>query len=282
MNETSSDENSIMAITNVEFLRLCGETIPNIYSGEPLALQPFVNSMELLSQIADTDALRNLLISFVKTRMNGKAIEYIPKENTTVVSIIAALKKNIKHENDKVIRGKMAALRSDRVSLAKFTKQAENLADSLKRALILDGIPNEKANQMAIDETINTCKLSSKTNYVKSVLASTSFASPKEVVAKYIVESNNEISEKQVLAYRSFPPRFAPKSFQNKNKQNFSQYRKNSSNYHNKFHKNRNFNDNRYQNRTDNKSNVRVIQSENGDAPSHQGDSKQMHQTQEI
>lgn len=279
-----NSESRIMAITNVEFLRLCGETIPNIYTGEPLGLLPFLNAIELLVQIADTDNLRNLLISFVKTRMNGKAIEYLPVNNVSIASIIEALKKHIKPENDKVIRGKMAALRTDRISLTEFTKQAENLADSLKRALILDGIPNQKANQMAIDETINTCKLSSKTNYVKSVLASTAFASPKEVVAKFIVESNNEVAEKQVLSFRSFPQKYQNKNFNNFNKNKpQSQFRnRNPSNFQNKYYKKHNYNESRPFNRNDNRRNVRVTRAENEETPSHQGETKQMHQVQEI
>lgn len=56
---------------------------------------------------------------------------------------------------------------------------------------------------MAIDQTINVCRLNAKSGLVKSILASTYFTDPKDVVAKLIIEESNEIKEKQVLAFRT-------------------------------------------------------------------------------
>lgn len=131
-----------MAISNLEFLRLCGETIPNAFSGEPLQLQAFINSIELLLNIAKTQTdLPDLLISFIKTRLSGKALECLSDADDSIEKIKVSLKANIKPENEKVIKGKLSALRADRNSLNEFSKQTEALADSLKRALVLDGIP---------------------------------------------------------------------------------------------------------------------------------------------
>lgn len=189
--------------TNIEFLRLCGETIPNHYSGDPLQLQAFINAIDLLETIATTPALVELLVRFIKTRLTASAIEKLIETDITIALIKNRLKISLKPENDKIIKGKMAALKADKNSLADFSKQAENLAESLKRALVLDGIPSQKANSMAIDETITMCKNSAKTDYVKSVLASTSYQNPKEVVAKFIVETGNDKSDKQILMYQA-------------------------------------------------------------------------------
>lgn len=265
-----------MALTNIQLLRICGETIPQIFTGEPLSLQPFLNALDLLNELATTPALQTLLISFIKTRMNSKAIEFIPTENLTVQLIKNALLTNIKPENEKIIKGKLAALRTDRMSLQEFSKQAESLADGLKRALVLEGLPSHKANQIAIDETINTCKISAKTNYVKSILASSNFSNAKEVVAKFIIESNNEQSEKQVLSFHSFPKKnqnnYKGKNgyYQNQSAKNYkyksdrNQYDKNQNNSHKKFYKNNKYN-----------KNVRMIQG-NEEAPSHSGEGKKV------
>lgn len=130
--------------TKLEILRLCGETIIT-YSGDPLALEAFINSIDLIHSIV-TDAHVPLLVSFVKTRLHGRALEAISGNDSTIESIKSSLRRQIKPENEKIIRGKMAALRADNVPLQDFAKQAEGLADSLKRALVLDGIPGSKAN----------------------------------------------------------------------------------------------------------------------------------------
>lgn len=97
----------------------------------------------------------------------------------------------------------MQALKADRVALQEFSEKAEALADDFRRALVMEGIPSEKANEMTIDKTVNICRSSARSDLVKSILASTDFENPKEVIAKFITEINAEKQEKQVLAYRS-------------------------------------------------------------------------------
>lgn len=291
-NQDSDLEQSVnmATVTKLEFLRLCGETIPTIYSGNSLLLQSFLNSIELLATVSGTDeSLTAALIAFIKTRLAGKALEVITPADTTVNLITVRLSNSIKPDNDKVIRGKMAALRADKNSLQEFSKQAEILADSLKRALVLDGIPHEKANAMTIDETISMCKSSAKTDYVKSILASTTFKNPKEVVAKFIIENGNEKIDKQILAFQH--QQTSNKLWQRRTgNNNFSSYRSNGnfSNNRNNFNSNRrlsNYNVTRKPNQNSNRrwnsprQNVRFTQSENLNAPQRQlGDTIQQSQ----
>lgn len=192
-----------MSISVMEFVKLCGETIPNAFTGDPLHLQAFLASIDLLNSIASsaTNAtdLAPKLVSFLRTRMHAKVVENLTPEDNTIDAIKARLQGTIKPENEKIIRGKMAALKSDRNTMAEFAKQADALAESLKRSLVLDGIPSEKANRMTIDETIAMCKNSTRSDYVKSVIASSAYTTAKEVVAKFVIESSNDKSDKQVL-----------------------------------------------------------------------------------
>ncbi|XP_036345680.1 skp1-protein-hydroxyproline N-acetylglucosaminyltransferase-like [Rhagoletis pomonella] len=64
-----------------------------------------------------------------------------------------------------------------------------------------------KAHEMAVEQTINVCRLNSRSDMVKSILASSTFSDSKDVVAKMIVEHDNIIKERQVLAFRSRPIR---------------------------------------------------------------------------
>lgn len=72
----------------------------------------------------------------------------------------------------------------------------------MKRALTLESIPQAKANEMAIEKTVELCRSNARSDLVKGILASTRFDDPKEVIAKYIVESRTETTEKQVLHFR--------------------------------------------------------------------------------
>lgn len=86
---------------------------------------------------------------------------------------------------------------------AEFAKQAEELADSLKRSLVIEGMTQVKAHELAIEQTVAVCRLNARSDLVKAILASTAFADPKEVVAKLVVEQTNESKEKQVLAFQN-------------------------------------------------------------------------------
>lgn len=53
---------------NASFLRLCASTIGNTYKGDPLELHAFINSVELLKEIAEAGQA-NLLYKFLKSRL---------------------------------------------------------------------------------------------------------------------------------------------------------------------------------------------------------------------
>lgn len=225
----SNQDNPEMAnnITNIDYLRLCGDTIPHNFNGDPLQLQSFIAAIDLLNGVAigatNAAALSPLLASFLKTRLHAKALEHLTNEDTTVANIRARLSGSIKPENEKIIRGKMAALRADRNTLADFAKQADTLADCLKRALVLDGIPPAKATSMVIDETISMCKSSARSDYVRSVLASTSYTTPKEVVAKFVIEVGNDKDTKQVLAFNAMKQQQGQQNKYRGQRNNFNQ-----------------------------------------------------------
>lgn len=96
----------------------------------------------------------------------------------------------------------MMALRVDKGNIQDYSKKAEELADAFRRALVMEQIPFAKAEEMTIDKTVELCRTNAQNNLVKSVLASTKFSNPKEVIAKFIVESNTTKQEAQVFALR--------------------------------------------------------------------------------
>lgn len=169
--ELESDiKDTNMSLTNVEFLKLAASTINKSYGGDPLALQSFVDALNLLSTLATTADLKTLLTTFSLTKLEGKAREAIRENPLTVNDIITDLRAKIKTEKSKIIEGRMQALRADRVPLQEFAKKADELAENFKRALVMEGIPATKADEMTVDKTIEMCRTSARSNLVKAVI----------------------------------------------------------------------------------------------------------------
>lgn len=97
----------------------------------------------------------------------------------------------------------MQALRFSSNKAQEFTEQAEKLADALQRTLKIEGMAPEKAMEETVGRTVDICRQSANTDFLRSVLASTKFATPKDILAKFVIESSKEKTEKQILSMRS-------------------------------------------------------------------------------
>lgn len=236
-----------------EFLKLASSIIKP-FCGEPNNLQAFLNSVELVATLTTPNS-SNLLFQFVKTRLEGKALECIPSNAATLDDIKTSLKVKIKPESSEVVESRLLALRTDRKNLQDFTAEAEELAEKLKRSLIMEGVTDTKAEDMVTKKMVETCRKSARSDLVKSVLASGNFNSHKEVLAKFVVEIADELKDRQVLAYRiqqRHRGRFSRHSYHQSSfnnsaqqpRQTFTRQLPNNSNYT----QNRAFNSNHYTN----------------------------------
>lgn len=206
--DSTDERQATKTMEKTDFMKLMAATIRANYSGDPLGLQPFLASIDLIRDMAEDDAgLLTLLRKFVLSKLEGYASEIIPANTQTIDEVINALKAKITPESVKVIEGRMMALRADKTNMQDYAKRAEDLADALRRALVMDGISIPKAEEMTIDKTVELCRSNAQNNVVKSVLASTKFTNPKEVIAKFVVEANTTRQEAQVLAMRKYQQR---------------------------------------------------------------------------
>lgn len=197
------NENRIMPLSQIDFLRAAAQTLSKNFGGNPLELTAFLNGIKLLQTIAADGNHADFLKTFIMTKLEGKALEAIPTNAQNVDEIIAALQEAIKPDNSKVIAGRMTALHVQQGNYVEFAKNVELLSDAFRRALIVEGIPQPKAQEMTIDKTVELCRASAKSQLVKSVLASTSFKTPNEVVAKLVVEQTTETKEAQILSFKT-------------------------------------------------------------------------------
>lgn len=231
--ETDNDDDT-MVLTPDAFLSLAARTINNSYSGDPLGLRAFSNAVRLLDTQAGTEH-KKLLIDFILTRLEGKALEIVPEIPATTKEILDSLSNEIKPESSKIITSRMLALKFNRSNVQDFSKQADELAEAMQRALITEGIPRNKSKELTIEKTIELCRNNSKSDLVKAVLAATSYTDPKEVIAKLILESSTEKQEKQVLAYRAHFQNRRGRSSNPRNRGNFNNYdNRNNQSYQNR------------------------------------------------
>lgn len=192
-------------ISPTDFLKLASSHINKTYTGDPLGLNSFIDSINLLSSLATSNTLKALLLSFIKTKIDGKAREYISETDTTIENIKTTLKTNIKPDNSKVVEGRMLSLRLNITNHQDFATKAEELAESLRRSLVVEGMSHTKANEITIDKTIELCRSNARSDLVKSVLEASTFSQPKEVIAKLLVQSDKARKEHQILSFRSNP-----------------------------------------------------------------------------
>lgn len=248
------EESRIMVLSQVDFLRVAAHTLSKNFSGNPLELTAFINSIKLLKTIAEDGNHHDFLKQFVLTKLEGKALEAIPAQPQSVDAIIEALQAAIRPDNSKVIAGRMTALQVRSGNYEEFTKSVETLSDAFRRALMVEGIPFEKAQEMTVDKTVELCRTSAKSPLVKSVLASTSFKTPNEVVAKLVVEQATETKEAQILAYKA----------QHKPNGRFNKYQRGGNYKNNRNNSRKNGNNGNGQNKYNNYNGNYYNQSRNG------------------
>lgn len=228
----------VTVMDNIEYTRYASTQIRENFSGDPLTLKSFINKVKLLKVNTPPQHVENLVL-FVKTKLDDVALDYIPDEVNTIDGIIQRLQSKIKPDNSKVIGGRMMTIKMDRKNPSEFAKHAEELAVAFKRALVLEGVSDEKAEEMTIDQTIEMCGPMAQSERVKSVLDATPFASPKEVIAKLLTTNIKATNERQVLALQKYQRKnnFYQNGNSNSrgNKQNNfrGNYRNNRGNYQN-------------------------------------------------
>lgn len=239
-NETVEQNNrEKMPQTKKEFMAFAAQTLNFRFSGKPDELETFVAGVELLEELVEDDN-RDILKKFVLTRLEGEARDAVPENPASVTVIINALRNTIKREPSKVIEGKLLALKSDGSSLTKFTEKAEELVEKYKRSLISEGFTKGKAEELTIEKTIEMCRKSARSDTVRAVLAAKTFDSPKEVIAKMIIEINALELHKNSDASQNKNGR----NFKNNGAHRGSGFR-NFNRYQNQYgRQNRNFNEN--------------------------------------
>lgn len=185
-----------------ELLEIVNGQIRKPYDGDPLTLQTFLTGVNIATDFANTELLKSKLVIYVTGRLEGRAREIIGDGVGSIEELVAKLKDAIKPENSKIIEARIASLHYTYSRQEEFAAKTEELADALRRTLIIEGMTPQKANEMTIDRTIQLCRKSTNSDVVKAVLCAAQFNNAKEVVAKLITSNDECVKERQILRYQ--------------------------------------------------------------------------------
>lgn len=275
---SSSEKTEIMAQTKQDLIATANRLIHFKFNGDPLALDSFIDAVKLLEDVCEV-ANKPTMLKFLMTRLEGDAREAIETPPEDIDDFIEQLEEHIKPDSAKVIEGRILALRIDKTNLTQFSKRAEELAEQYRRSLCKEGFSKEKSKELAIEKTVDLCRKSAKSPTVKSVIASTKFSEPKEVIAKMIVEINNIKLDKHSTPfnhkYNNNQNKNGNNKFSNSQNRNFrgnsNNYRnsgastsQNSNNYRQNSQNNNNNQNRGYRNNYNNNYNSRTFTNSNG------------------
>lgn len=254
---------TVKMTSKIEFHNLCTRTFTEVYNGDPSGLDSFVRKIESIEILCENNDHTAILIRNILANVKYRALDIMPKDPKTVDAITNVLKEKIKPEKSSIIEGRMMALKLDRTNFSDYTKKVEQLADKLKRSLIIEGMTQEKANELAVQKSIDLCKMNTKSTLVQSVLSSSKFDTPKEVVAKYILETQGEKTQNSNASSNVFYARSG-----NNHRNNFNRNNSNRNNFNGN-----NFNRN-YSQRNDFRGNYRSNGNRNGNSNDYRGNSR--------
>lgn len=235
-----NNANTTNEMDDFEFMTKAGQIIKKPFTGDVGALDAFIDAVELVESVTPADKV-HVLLRVIKTKLEEKA-KQLTKHATTIDEIKNILKSKIQPMTPDVVISKLLALRIDRTSLQTFQENVEKYSEHLRISYIAQGIPHDVAKKMTIEKTVEACQYSCKTQHVKTVLESTHFDEPNEVVAKFLVVANKEkrmSNEAQVLRFNSNNGQRG----RNNNGQRHNNYRGNNYNSNN-FRQNNNYRQN--------------------------------------
>lgn len=152
--------------------------------------------VDLVADIAEANNAATC-VTFIKRCLSGRALEFIPEDADTVQKIKDALSDNVKPESSEVVEGKLMALRVKKGDFTEFTREAEQLAEAFRRSLVVSGITKAKAQEMTIKKTIELCRKTARFETVKSVISSSRYEQPADVLATLVTQ--NDIAKKEKI-----------------------------------------------------------------------------------
>lgn len=199
---TENTQTDKMPQSKEDVIKLCAPTLNYKFSGEYTKLASFVNDITMLNEVVE-DTNKDFFLKILKARLEGKAIEAINDNVRDFDSFVKEVEAVSQPDSSEVVEGKLLALRIDKMSVAKFTKQCEELTQALRNSYISEKHTKEKATELTIKKTVEVCRRQARTEAVRSVLGAATFTSPSAVVSRLVTEQNTVNKERREMNSRN-------------------------------------------------------------------------------
>ena len=193
-----------MSEDNINFIKLASSIVSH-FNGENDKLQTFINSVELLQKIV-TGIDTNIIIQFIKTRLGDSALVNLPSNITSVDQILNSLKSTYKFEHSTIIEGKLCAIKVNYDKLSNFTDEIDRVGQLLLRSLTWEGCSKTKSEEIVKNKVVEICRAAARNEFIRTVIASSSFETYRDVLAKFSLESA-KIQDSQLLKFNTNPRR---------------------------------------------------------------------------
>lgn len=161
-----------------------------------MKLRGFLADVKIVSNATDANS-RDLCVSFIIGRLEGRALDSIPDDVESIDEIVKRLKSKIKSEPSEVVESKILNLRVRKSDFNKFSEVAEKLCESFRRSLVVEGIPDSVAEKWTIKRAVKLCRQTARDDAVKNLVGAAKYETPAEVFSTFLTELENSKEEKK-------------------------------------------------------------------------------------
>lgn len=161
-----------------------------------MKLRGFLADVKIVSNATDANS-RDLCVSFIIGRLEGRALDSIPDDVESIDEIVKRLKSKIKSEPSEVVESKILNLRVRKGDFNKFSEEAEKLCESFRRSLVVEGIPDSVAEKWTIKRAVKLCRQTARDDAVKNLVGAAKYETPAEVFSTFLTELENSKEEKK-------------------------------------------------------------------------------------
>lgn len=244
------DTPTTSTMDSISFLKFASSLLPK-FSGLPEDRDSFIENIRLLNSLATKENYPTF-ISFLKGRVSGIVYEAC-RNCQDVESIIKEIESTVVSESADVIEARINGLYFNLQNISQFCTDLDVLLDKFVIALVSEGVSRNRAYIMSVKLCTDVCRRSARNDLIKSIMASSSFSSHKEVTAKFQLEFANIQREIATSRVNTNQNRYRPMSNRSNgfsgNQRNFPQQTRISTYQYNN-------GQNRFNNRNQNNNNV--------------------------
>lgn len=191
-----AEDSIIIADMSIFDIKTATALVPTC-DGAPDKVEQFIDAAKLMVTLTPDDQ-QGVLLSFVKTRLTGKA-RSVAHAETTLSALLQKLSTHCKPvQNSESLRAKLSATRQ-KMDTVTFTTQVCELAEKLEAQYIAEGITPEAATALTKGFAVEALQKGAKNPQTRLLMKAGNFTSVSEAVTKLLKEDTDAGEVAQIL-----------------------------------------------------------------------------------